>query len=128
MLNPSTADEVKNDPTVERCEVRARTTGYGGLIVVNIFAWRSTDPNALYKLDDPIGPENDDAIRWAALNSEMVVCGWGTHAGRLGARGREVKAILDKARPGCAHALQVNADGSPKHPLYIAYSKLPRPF
>jgi len=70
MLNPSTADEVKNDPTVERCQRRAQQSGFGALEVVNIFALRSTDPSALY-VDgiDPIGPDNDQYILDAAARS-----------------------------------------------------------
>ena len=62
MLNPSKADEVSNDPTVERCERRARALGYGGFCVVNIFAWRETDPQKLRKARAPIGPANDESI------------------------------------------------------------------
>jgi hypothetical protein len=62
MLNPSTADEVVNDPTVERCERRARMWNCGGLIVTNIFAWRSTDPDELRRVADPVGPDKDDAL------------------------------------------------------------------
>src|SRR5690349_18454685 len=80
MLNPSTADHNQNDPTVERCERRARSrVGIGGLEVVNIFALRSTDPMALYKHSDPVGPENDMSIVTAAKSSGIVVCGWGKH-------------------------------------------------
>ena len=62
MLNPSTATEVQNDPTVERCERRARALGYGAFRVTNIFAWRDTDPKQMRVARDPIGPANDAAI------------------------------------------------------------------
>ena len=69
MLNPSTATEVQNDPTVERCERRARALGYGAFCVTNIFAWRETDPKKMRAVPDPIGAYNDEAIskasRWA---------------------------------------------------------------
>lgn len=77
MLNPSTADELQNDPTVERCERRARSMGFGGLRVANIFAWRDTDPTALYALNDPVGPDNDAAIQESVLGAGLVVCAWG---------------------------------------------------
>lgn len=126
MLNPSTADEVSNDPTVERCQRRAVAMGYGGLRVANIFALRSTDPGALYAEPDPVGPDNDAAIIEQAQESGLVVCAWGTH-GNLQQRGA---AVLDLLR---AHAvvpchLGRNADGSPKHPLYVSYTVAPQPF
>ena len=62
MLNPSTATEVQNDPTVERCERRARALGFGGFRVTNIFAWRDTDPRQMRAAADPVGPGNDAAI------------------------------------------------------------------
>ncbi|MHB1702544.1 MAG: DUF1643 domain-containing protein, partial [Acidobacteriaceae bacterium] len=96
MLNPSTADEVDNDPTVERCQRRALAMGYGGLVVCNIFAYRSTDPDALYSLDDPVGPGNDAAILEQASRAALVVCGWGKH-GALHGRGEAVLAMLRSA-------------------------------
>lgn len=123
MLNPSTADAVDNDPTVERCQRRALAMGFGGLVVCNIFAWRSTDPGALYSLDDPVGPDNDAAILAQASRAGLVVCGWGKH-GALHGRGNAVLAMLRSAgvKP---HALQINGDGSPKHPLYVGYQHEP---
>ena len=127
MLNPSTADETLNDPTVERCERRARMMGYGGLIVTNAFALRSTQPAKLREVDDPVGPENDRHISASAAQSDLVVCGWGKHCDAV-APGRGAR-ILDAVRAGgrTPHALQVNADGSPKHPLYIGYAVRPTP-
>lgn len=126
MLNPSTADEVDNDPTVERCQRRALALGMGGLRVANIFAWRSTDPAALYGLDDPIGPDNDAAIVQACSDAGVVICAWGTH-GKLLERGDAVARLLmaHGVTPMC---LQVNADGTPKHPLYVGYAIQPAPY
>ncbi len=123
MLNPSTADAIDNDPTVERCQRRAQALGYGGLVVCNVFAYRSTDPNALYAVADPVGPDNNAAILEQARGAGLVICGWGTH-GALHGRGDAVLRMLRDA--GVApHALQVNADGSPKHPLYVSYAQQP---
>lgn len=125
MLNPSVACEVFNDPTVERCERRARAGGYGGVTVVNIFALRSTDPKALYKAADPIGPWNDTAILDVARQAGRVVCAWGTH-GALRGRGARVLAMLREAGVE-PHALRVSKDGHPCHPLYLPYSLEPVP-
>ena len=125
MLNPSTADETDNDPTVERCQRRARAMGYGRLVVCNIFAFRSTLPGVLYGMEDPEGPENDAAILAQSREAAMVVCGWGTH-GALRHRGERVLSMLREAGI-TPHALQINGDGSPKHPLYVSYSRQPVP-
>ena len=125
MLNPSTADALDNDPTIERCERRARAMGFGGLHVVNLFAWRSTDPRALALADDPVGPANDRAIARAAKKAGQVICGWGNDGALLG-RDAAVLALLRKfgVEP---YALAVNKDGTPRHPLYVAYSVQPKP-
>lgn len=125
MLNPSTADETVNDPTIERCERRARALGFGGLEVANIFALRSTDPTALYSADDPIGPDNDMAIGTVAEQAGMVICGWGKH-GAFRKRGQAVIEWL-YGRGIVPHALKINGDGSPQHPLYIGYAVQPQP-
>lgn len=125
LLNPSTADEIKNDPTVSRCQARAINAGFGGLLVVNIFAWRSTDPRELYQVADPVGEFNDTAILGAARKSQLVVCGWGKH-GALQDRGERVLELIRKAGK-VPHALRINSDGSPEHPLYLSYKLQPRP-
>lgn len=126
MLNPSTADEVKNDPTVERCERRARAMGAGGVTVLNVFALRSTDPKALYSHADPVGPGNDAAIVMACSEASMVICAWGGH-GRYLDRGRKVIELLETngIKPYCLH---INSDGTPKHPLYVGYAVAPIPY
>ena len=123
MLNPSTADETANDPTVERCQRRAQLMGYGGLVVCNIFAYRSTDPDALYALNDPVGPDNDAAIIEQASQAGLVVCGWGKH-GALHGRGTAVLNLLRQAGI-TPYALRINGDGSPQHPLYVGYAQQP---
>jgi len=124
MLNPSTATEVQNDPTVERCERRARTLGFGAFRVVNIFAWRDTDPRAMRAAADPVGPENDTAIAEAALWADRVICAWGTHGDHLD-RGPAVEALLRATGRQLWH-LGLTKAGQPRHPLYIGYSVAPQ--
>ena len=126
MLNPSTADETDNDPTVERCERRARMMGFGGVEVVNIFAFRATDPVVMKQHASPIGADNDQAILAAAGNSGLVILGWGIHGDHL-SRGRSVAALLEQSGIQ-AYCLTTTASGHPGHPLYVRYDVLPKPF
>jgi hypothetical protein len=125
MLNPSTADEFANDPTVERCQRRAAAWGYLRLEVCNIFALRSTDPKALYRHESPVGPDNCDAIAEASASAKMVVCAWGSHGKHLG-QSQNIRDLLSRYAPGKTHYLKLNADGEPAHPLYLAYSMQPK--
>jgi len=123
MLNPSTATEVQNDPTVERCERRARALGFGAFRVVNIFAYRATDPKVMRAQVDPVGPGNDAAILAAAVWADRVVCGWGSHGAHMD-RGVAVEAVLRTlGRP--LFQLGLTKAGQPKHPLYIGYDRQP---
>ena len=121
-LNPSTADEVKNDPTVTRCIRYARDWGYGRFIMANIFAYRATDPTVMKAFPDPIGPENDAWLRRLADESALIVAAWGNH-GEFMERGRTVAALSPKMV-----ALKVNKSGHPSHPLYLRASLKPQPF
>ena len=126
MLNPSTATEVQNDPTVERCERRARALGFGSFAVGNIFAYRATDPKVMRAQADPVGPENDAAILAMAAEADRIICAWGTHGAHLG-RGAAVERLLR----GHGHALYhlgLSVAGMPKHPLYIGYERQPEPW
>lgn len=130
MLNPSTADEWANDPTVERCERRAHLMGYGGLIVLNLFAYRATQPQAMLAHRDPVGSDNDAHIArilngWPGARPD-VVCAWGTH-GRHRGRDRAVTKLILRARIQ-PMVLGVTKDGFPRHPLYVPYQTLPRPW
>jgi hypothetical protein len=123
MLNPSTATEVQNDPTVDRCERRARTLGFGGFRVTNIFAWRDTDPRNMKAATDPIGPDNDatlvDGVNWA----DSVIAAWGTHGAHLN-RGADVAVLLGSMGQPLYH-LGLSKHGHPKHPLYLPYTQQP---
>jgi hypothetical protein len=123
MLNPSTATEIQNDPTVERCERRARALGYGAFRVTNIFAFRATDPKVMRAVADPIGPDNDAAIRESALWADRIICAWGNHGLHLG-RGDQVTSLLRGTGAPLFH-LGLTGQGQPKHPLYIGYDQQP---
>lgn len=126
LLNPSTATEVRNDPTIERCERRARALGHGGFAVVNLFAYRATRPADLRRAGDPIGPDNDAQLMAAASGAGRILCGWGAHGTLLG-RGPEVEQLLRGAGHELWHLGRTQA-GAPRHPLYVAYAQPPRPW
>ena len=123
MLNPSTADQHHDDPTIRRCLGFARAWGFGSLEVVNLFALRATSPAALLASPDPVGPENDEHIRAMAARVDLVVAAWGNHGARFG-RDAEVARLLG----GRVTCLRVTAQGQPKHPLYVPGSVRPQPW
>ena len=123
MLNPSTATEVQNDPTVERCERRARTLGFGGFRVTNIFAWRDTDPKKMRAAAEPIGAENDAMIVQSCDWADQIIAAWGAHGEHL-QRGVAMEALLRGMELPVFH-LGLTKAGHPKHPLYIAYTQQP---
>lgn len=123
MLNPSTATEYQNDPTVERCERRARALGFGAFRVTNIFAFRATDPKVMRAQTDPVGPANDAAIVDSAGWADRVICAWGTHGAHLN-RGGQVEGLLRATGVPLWH-LGLTQAGMPKHPLYISYERQP---
>lgn len=121
MLNPSTADAFTVDPTIRRCLGFARSWAAGGLLVLNLFALRSTDPTALYAHPDPVGPDNDLVIaEWfstAAALDGPVICAWGVH-GALAGRAQRVGQLL-RAQGVRALCLGTTKGGHPRHPLYV---------
>ena len=123
MLNPSKADERRNDPTVERCERRARALGYGALRVTNIFAWRDTDPHAMRRAKKPIGPDNDTTLADSCHWANGILAAWGTHGAHMD-RGPQIAAMLHAQKTPLFH-LGLTKDGHPRHPLYIAYQTQP---
>lgn len=128
MLNPSTATETQNDPTVERCERRARALGFGAFRVTNIFAFRATDPKVMRAQGDPVGPDNDAALIESATlwQPDRIICAWGAHGAHLG-RGAQVSALLCATGQPLWH-LGLTQAGAPRHPLYIGYDRQPEPW
>lgn len=127
MLNPSTANAFQLDPTVRRCVGFARRWGHGGLVVLNAFALRSTDPRGLRTVDDPVGPDNDQVIADVLTGHPgPVVVAWGAepYVTATG-RDRELAELLRAARPVC---LGLTAAGHPRHPLYVRGDAAPIPF
>jgi hypothetical protein len=133
LLNPSTADEFADDPTIRRCIGFSQTWHFDELMIVNAYAWRSTDPKGLRSPEcvaagGPVGEGNDAAIAAAIDRSQLVVCGWGKHL--QADRRASLARLLDDR--GLADveltALQLNSNGSPAHPLYLKGSLLPQPF
>jgi hypothetical protein len=114
-LNPSTADEFKNDPTVIRDMKRAARDGFGGILRVNLYAFCSSHPEVLLGDGDYVGAENDNYIKLAISITKQHVCGWGSFPA-VYKRAPEVLKMIPT--PYC---LGVNSDGQPQHPLYISY-------
>lgn len=120
MLNPSTADAEVDDPTIRRCIGYAKNWGFGGILVGNLFAYRSTNPNGLLKVDNPVGDDNIWHIKNMYYESDVVVCAWGNS---------NIVRRLDKKikydyRPlsvikNSLHCLELSNDGTPKHPLQL---------
>ena len=124
-LNPSTADETENDPTLRRVITFAKRMGYGGLVMTNLFSYRSTDPEALYDLPDAdlLPPANDEFLRDVARYARRVIAAWGTHGNYKG-RGEQVAEMLaNDGVPllclGNDKDQGRNKDRTPKHPLYL---------
>lgn len=115
MLNPSTADAEKNDPTIRRCIGLAQSWGYDGLRVVNLFAYRSTDPCALVRVDDPVGPDNDRIMLSTTEACSAVVAAWGARGSLYPERVRAVLSLLGSPLSCCGFT----RSGSPRHPLYL---------
>lgn len=117
-LNPSTADGTEDDPTLRRLMGFSRRWGFGGLVLVNLYAYRATDPKRLRQVADPVGPRTDFFIRKALSQVEQVVVCWGAS----GASDGRAEHVMRRLRQGSAKVvcLGTNADGSPKHPLYLS--------
>lgn len=121
MQNPSTADDVDNDPTITRCIGFAKREGFGGISVRNVFALRSTDETVLLTHPDPVGPENESHLmhaRAVSLLTQLVVA-WGNRLGgkRLAHHYTAAANALLPLKPYC---LGTTKSGEPRHPLYLA--------
>ena len=114
-LNPSTANEISDDPTITRMMVRANKAGYGSLVMTNLYAFVSSNPDVLLEDGDFIGIETDAYLIQAIQIADRVICGWGSFPA---ARKRADYVLKMIPQPYC---LGVNIDGQPKHPLYLSY-------
>ncbi len=112
-LNPSTADEYTDDNTIKRCCNFALSWGYGGILVGNLFAYRSTNPNNLFMVEDPIGPENDTYLKKMSMSAALIVAVWG-NSGCLQNRSHVVAKMFPEMK-----CLRKNKTGEPAHPLYL---------
>lgn len=119
MLNPSTADATVNDPTIARCVNMANSWGFGGLEVVNLFAYRSTKPRDLWQADDPIGPHNDMHIKRTVAHSQVCVLAWGNLPIARQERAKSVLKYLSTRELMC---MGVTKQLQPRHPLYMLSS------
>jgi hypothetical protein len=130
MLNPSTADASKDDPTIRRCVGFAQRWGYASVAVGNLYGYRATKPADLSRADNPVGEasprrfgsiyrnENDNWLRKLALQSRRVIAAWGANEGPCSTRAAEVTDIL-AAYAGPIDALGFTKAGKPRHPLYV---------
>jgi hypothetical protein len=123
LLNPSTADAETDDPTLRKCVGFAKKHQYGGVILVNLFAYRASDPKELLKVSTPIGPENDSYIE-AAIRAPVlatVVAGWGAERFAEN-RARAVKLLICGALQRQIRCFGKSKHGHPRHPLYLPYT------
>ena len=118
-LNPSTADEVADDPTIRRCIGFAKSWGYAGLCMTNLFAYRATNPADMIDFELPIGADNDKHIMDVAKDAGVIVAAWGA-LGNWRGRGRHMRALLPNL-----HYLKLTKDGHPAHPLYLPKTLIP---
>lgn len=118
-LNPSTADENEDDPTIRRCMGFARNWACGVLLMTNLFAFASTCPEFLFTAKDPVGPDNDQWLRRVARQSSLVIAAWGNHGKHLN-RYVQVQKFFPQL-----HYLRFNLSGQPSHPLYLPGRLLP---
>jgi len=116
MLNPSTADSTIDDPTIKKCEKYAKREKFKSMCVVNLYAYRSTDPSIVMRMGlvDAEGPDNESHIISSILLSDAIICAWGKHGGKGTHKAIKVLSTTDKE----IFCLDINKDGSPKHPLY----------
>jgi hypothetical protein len=126
MLNPSTANAIEDDATIRRCVNFAKEWGYGGLLVGNLFAYRSTKPKELLLAEDPIGPENLKHFNEMYKEAAVVICAWGNSGivNKLGKKLTEYKPL--KGWIGFLYYLDLAKDGTPKHPLYLKKDLIPQ--
>lgn len=119
-LNPSTADEMNDDPTIRRCIGFAQAWGYDALCMANLFAYRAREPADMKKAVEPIGWANDHTLTTLARGAGIVVAAWGAH-GTYKRRDQSVRLLVNDL-----HYLRLTKDGYPGHPLYLPGDLTPK--
>lgn len=127
MLNPSTADGNIDDPTIRRCVGFAKQWGYGGLIVVNLYALRATNPKSLLESVNPFGDDNQLYLEKIFNDYNLIVAAWG-NSSVLSKIQKSNKLPLKGLQCSKLHYIELSQDGTPKHPLYLKYTDSPKPF
>lgn len=126
MLNPSTADGETDDATIRRCVGFAQSWQYDRVEIINLFAYRATNPQDILKMDhrgDPVGWENQEYVNRAMQDADLVVCAWGAHGSHIG----QDETMIGWLGPRKLYALKITKNGHPAHPLYLpANSQLVR--
>ncbi len=123
-LNPSTADADEDDPTIRRLVNFTKSWGYGGFHVVNLFAYRATNPKQLKKVDDPIGSENNNWIKQLVSKSRLNVVCWGNGQGlKFDGRDKEILNLIKNP-----HCISVTNQGNPGHPGRLPEGLKPKPY
>lgn len=125
MLNPSRADALVDDPTIRRCLGFAKAWNYGGLEVVNLFAYRTASPVELRRVSDPVGAENDRYLISLAQRVDRIILAWGNW-GTFQQRDRAVIQLLGTSR--LLDCLGLTQMGHPRHPLYLRRGEQPQPY
>lgn len=111
-LNPSTANEFDSDPTITRCINFAKSWGYGGMYMCNLYTYVSTDPKKLQTSGEDLSINNRILLE-TKLECEIVVFCWGCFKG-IDKRAQLVAEIFDE--PYC---IRITKSGKPEHPLYL---------
>ncbi|GAL83447.1 hypothetical protein MYP_674 [Sporocytophaga myxococcoides] len=119
MHNPSTADESEDDRTIKRCVNFAKSWGYGGIYVGNIFAYRSTKPEVIKQVIDPIGPDNNKHLTEMLQKCQIVIAAWGNHP-------KTESKPLKGIDIGKFYYLSLTKTGNPRHPLYLKMNLKPQ--
>jgi hypothetical protein len=125
-LNPSTADETLDDPTIRRCMDFTKRWGYLQMCMTNLFAWRDTSPRAMKLVPTPIGADNQQHLIECAREAALVICAWGLDGKHMRQDANTTEILTGAGKR--LHHLGLNDDGTPKHPLYLKANTMPQPF
>lgn len=121
-LNPSTADETNDDPTIRRCISFSKAWGCDSFCMTNIFAFRATDPKVMIAEPEPVGIDNDATLIECARGASIIIAAWGVHGEHMN-RGNAVASMLAGLK-----CLGLTKEGYPRHPLYVRGDVIPQEY